>query len=196
MSEKKPLLNERIRIIEDALKHTSAENTGAAYYYILWGCCLFLFFLLQFLGRSNPSQPVAQAVSLSWMVFPLGGLLSYLHNRKDKKEEKIVPLYERFYTFVWGGVGLALGAVSACSLFKFPEFYIITTALLFGLASFITGGVTKFRPSVIGGAICIVCAAIAIDLPIDIKCLAGAAGMLSACIVPGVLMKKSQTSNV
>lgn len=188
---------DRISIIEDAIRKAKQEKTGAAFYYILWGTVLSLFAFMSYLALSLPSPGVQHLHSFAWIVFPLGGLLSFLKTRKDDQTEKVKPMNERLYLIVWGGVSLCLGTLTVFGMLAGQIHFLLPTVLIiFGFASFLTGGITRFRPSLIGGALCIICAGITMVLPLALQFLIGAIAMLFSNVIPGILMNKMQAVDV
>lgn len=189
--------NDSISIIEQAIMKAKREKTGAAFYYILWGSILFLYGLINYLVLSFPSNTMKTVLSFSWFLFPVGGLLSFLQTKKTDKIEKVKPINENLYMVVWGGVGLCFAVITIFGLMTGHFSFILPTVLLLlGFASFITGGVTRFRPSIIGGALCIICAGVTMVLPLALQFLIGAIAMLIANVVPGILMKKTMVVDV
>jgi uncharacterized protein with PQ loop repeat len=83
-------------------------------------------------------------------------------------------------------------------------FYNYQTALfltLYGLPTFITGGIMKFKPMLFGGIFCWVCALISLYTPGTTDLLLMAASALFAWLIPGILInrncrKKRQATHV
>jgi hypothetical protein len=187
--------SDSLATIEKAFRQANGQKTGAAFYYILWGGLLFIYFILQFFALRYPDKATALK-SAAWVVFPIGGLLSFVRSKRDDKKDNFVPLIEKVYTFAWGGVGLALGIMALFGVFLKTDLYSTIIILLFGLASFITGGVIKFMPSIAGSIICMICAGFSLAFPLDVRFLLAAIGMLSACLIPGIFMTRSKAKNV
>jgi hypothetical protein len=180
-----------ISIIEDAMRKAQHEKTGARFYLVLWGTLIVVYALANFTFLRFPSVGTSTLASLSWIVFPLGGLLSFLRTRRDDRTETTKPLNDSLYMYAWGGTGLCLGAVTFFAFtFGSPAVVPPVLLLIFGFAAFVTGGVTRFYPSLAGGTVCVIAGAAAFVLPLEYQLLAGSAGILAATVVPGLLMKK------
>ena len=130
------------------------------------------------------------------ILYALGGLLSFLQSRKDDKNESIVPLNEKVYTYGWIGASIGIGVISISlgHLSNFIELFCISILLIFGVVNFIIGGVTKFKPLIIGGVLTML---LIITIPlctIDYKFLITAAGVVFSCLIPGLMMKYTQAN--
>lgn len=177
-----------IEIINQAIGNAKQERTEASYYLLLWGILIFIFFAANFTGYKWLPLYQNQIESLSFLVYPIGGVLSFIHSKRVDKTETVKFFNDRLFMFVWGGVGLCLGVWTLVTQSEALNSYISILILMFGFASFITGGVTGFPPSLAGGVVCIICAAISEIASIEMQFLCGAAGMVSAMIIPGLLL--------
>jgi hypothetical protein len=72
--------------------------------------------------------------------------------------------------------------------------------LLYGIPTFITGGVFKFRPMIFGGIICWVLAMVSMYTGVETDMLLMAACGLFAWLIPGIILwrrhKKQQACHV
>lgn len=187
MQKEKMTPEESLNIIGQAINTAHKETTGAAYYLILWGALLTFFFLIHFIHAFGNTGD--WLMNLGWLVFPVGGLLSWWHTRKTDAVEKTKPVYDSVYLYAWGGVALCLGIVSLVTSVKGPgNVYIFVLLLLFSLAAFITGGVSKFYPSLAGGVAGIVLSALILITKTPYHYLCAAAGIVVACLLPGLLL--------
>lgn len=178
-----------IKTIEEALKLARAERTGAFFYYILWGVLLFIHFALQYGKIRYPEIDGGLLNTLIWIVFPVGGLLSFLRSKKDDRAEKMSSLYEKVYLFAFSGFALAYGVIFIVSAPLRSFLHIALFPLLLGLAVFVPGGITKHKPSIIAGVIGIICTGISLNVSLEIKYLLAALSSFITCVVPGYLMK-------
>lgn len=183
--------NDSIKTIEEALQQAKAEKTGASFYYLLWGLILVIHYLLRYVEIKLPETRSVLLETLIWGVFPVGGLLSYLKSKKDERAEKVLSLYEKVYLFAFIGFALAYGVMFFASAITEPALQVTLCSLLLGMTVFIVGGITRHTISVIGGILAIICAGISLNVSLDIKYLLAALSSLTSCVIPGLLMKKS-----
>lgn len=184
-----------ISVIENTLKQSLSQKTGASNYYIIWGTVIFLYFMgyyITFQFQNETSKSIANSLST---LFAVGGVLSFLQSRKDDKKETSVPLNEKIYTYAWIGASIGLATLVMGNLSHFLELFCTGIVLIFGLVNFIIGGITKFTPLIIGGAISMLLTVLIPNVSIEYKFLVSAIGVLSSCLIPGLFMKKT-TANV
>ena len=112
---------ESISIIENSLKHSSKQNTGASNYYIIWGFILFAYYFVQFLNLHFKTTTTGLIANNSTLLFPLGGLLSFLQSRKDDNAETVIPLMEKIYTYGWIAASIGLAVLSFAYFENFIE---------------------------------------------------------------------------
>jgi hypothetical protein len=192
-NQEKLTTEDSIAIIEQSLKQSSSQKTGASNYYIIWGLVLFAFLMGNFMAFHFPNDMTKSIANALPNLFAVGGLLSFLQSRKDNKVETVVPLNEKIYMYSWIAASIGLGVICIVNLRNMPEGYCLGILLIFGLVNFIIGGVTKFKPLLIGGAISMILAAFIPILTMDYKFLITAIGVLSSCLVPGLIMKYTKS---
>ncbi len=187
---------EQISIIESSLKHSSKQKTGASNYYIIWGSILPASFLVQFLHVHFRTDFTALLADISLSFYALGGLLSFLQSRKDDKNETIVPLNEKVYKYAWIGASIGIGVMCISEGYSsnFIELFCIIILLIFGLINFIIGGVTNFKPLIIGGFLSMLLIILIPLSSIDYKFLITAIGVLLNCLIPGLMMKYTRAN--
>lgn len=191
MENKNLTAEEQLAIIESTLKHSSNQKTGASNYYIIWGTTLSLVFMLQFLNASFPSSTTATLAKYSGSLYALGGLLSFLQSRKDAKKETIVPINEKIYAFSWIGasIGIAVISIGLGQLDNFMQLFCVAILLIFGLINFVIGGVTKFKPLLVGGLLSMVLVILIPLSAIENQWLITSIGVMVSCLIPGLMMK-------
>jgi hypothetical protein len=192
MNQEKLTTEDSISIIEQSLKQAANQKTGAANYYIIWGTLLFIVLIGNFFVIRFPSDLSASIANALPMLFAVGGILSFLQSRKDDKNETVVPLNEKLYMYAWVGASIGLGAICFSNPSDILNGFCLGILLMFGVVNFIIGGMTKFYPLIIGGALSMVLAVFIPHVTMDYKLLLTAIGILSTCLIPGLLMKNTK----
>ena len=171
----------------DTAKNQFSEN---GHLYLLWGwvvlvCSIAQFFLLTIFHY--------QYHYLVWMLTWVAFIYQMIYLAKEKKREKVKTYTDRIIGFVWiaffimmilfGGL---FGAVLGESYYKMisPGFL-----ALYGMPTFLSGIILRFKPLIIGGISCWVLSLIALYVPYDYQLLLLPAAMIVAWIVPGYLMR-------
>lgn len=185
---------ESISIIENSLKHSSKQNTGASNYYIIWGFILFAYYFVQFLNLHFKTTTTGLIANNSTLLFPLGGLLSFLQSRKDDNAETVIPLMEKVYTYGWIAASIGLAVLSFAYFENFIEILCFGVLLIFGLVNFIIGGVIGFKPLIIGGVLSMLLCILSVYCDLEYKFLITAIGVIFSCAIPGIMMKSSKSN--
>ncbi|GAE66772.1 hypothetical protein SAMN05421692_3123 [Chryseobacterium indologenes] len=173
-------------IIQNAISQTRFEKTDAYFYLINWGIILFIYFFLHYLG--GKFEFFKMLLGFSTLLFLIGAMISIWHSKRMNKKEIVKPVNDSLFMYTWGGIGLCIGLWMINYKIFDQSLYLGLLMLLFGLASFITGGVTKFRLSVICGVLTMIISAVIPLLNFSNQFLATCIGIMLSCIIPGFAM--------
>lgn len=182
---------EHLALIENSLRKASSQKTGASNYYIIWGCTLAAYFVCQFLHAHFRVPATAILANISMYFFAVGGLLSFFQSKKDDRTETLVPLHEKVYTYAWIGASIGLAVLCIAFLSNFVQMICVGVSLVFGLVNFIIGGITRFKPLLIGGTISMLCCIFITHIPLQYQLLTAAFAVVANCLVPGIIMKST-----
>ncbi len=179
-------LNEQksLQLIEDMIKKAKDQYSDNGFLYLLWGWLVLLASLSHyFLLQSEADKPY-----LAWLLMPLGGVISAVYAMQAQKKS-----YHKTYTddvmkYTWMAFLFTLGIV-LFSMNKLQEYTYPMVILLYGIPTFISGGVLKFKPLIIGGSLCWILSILSMFQPFEYQLLLLAASVLSAYIIPGHLLR-------
>jgi hypothetical protein len=177
-----------IEIIESMLNEGRKSLHRNSFYYILWGLLMAPAGILEsFLHGS---------VQNSWMVWPIagivGGIISFFYGRKESQKSGANTAVDRITVYTWGAFGFSLLFVIAFSLIQ--GFSPHTLVLLIAAsATFISGGVLRFRPFVYGG-IAIAVGAILCGFFVESAYEGYVFGfsLIAGYVIPGFTLRKSE----
>jgi hypothetical protein len=185
---------EGISIIEKSLKQSSNQKTGAFNYYIIWGSILFLYYILQFFAFYFKNETCLTIANLSNLLFLIGGIMSFLQSKRDAKRELRIPINEKIYKTGWIAASIGLAVFTISNLKNLQEMLFIGVLLIFGLVNLMIGSLLNFKPLIIGALFSLLLTILIPIVTIEFKFLTTAIGILSSCLIPGLLMKKSNAN--
>ncbi len=190
--------NANMKIIEDMMYTARKEVKDNGAFFLLWGWLVFIAAIgqvvIHWLGLDK-AYPLSSNVSIdmgsiTWMILmPLGGILSIIISRKQSKTEKVKTWFDDVMKYLWIAFGAVLFIVLFAMGYLNVNLYPIVIAL-YGLGLFVTGGILKFRPLVIGGIICWTLAMVALFVSNENATICLALSVLIGYIVPGYILKK------
>lgn len=179
-----------LKLIQEMLQVAKRSFWRMSYYFLMWGWLLAVAAVLSFaLGQLDGYR------HLAWIGWPVvgivGGVLSYLYGRKQAANAAAESYMDKVFAYIWGGFMATLVVYIAASLFlkRDPGPGII---ILTGLPTFATGGVLKFKPLLVGGALFWALGLLAHILPPAYASLVFFAALLVGYLVPGYLLKRAE----
>jgi hypothetical protein len=184
---------ESLRIIEQMINKAKSHFSEDGHLYLLWGWVIFVCSIAQFVLQH------IYKVSWHWTVWLVSWVvIAYqIYYLRNKRKHRTVKTYtDSIIGVVWLAFAITLILVVAVlgNIFqsKGINFFIMVNPILlvlYGIPSFISGFILKFRPLWIGGISCWVLSIISALLPADYQVLMLAPAMMFAWILPGYLLR-------
>lgn len=185
-TEKNLSEKESLQLITEMIGKAKSSYHSNGTSAILWGaviffCSVFNFIQLQF------DLPIN--FDIWWLMFIalIPQLIWVLRNRKKKS---FVSYEETSLSFVWWAFGAAILMMMFFNFYYKPSHSISIYLILFGLPTFITGGMFRFRPMIMGGVICWILFAISLKYDAKTGLLLMAIAALFAWLIPGIILRK------
>jgi hypothetical protein len=115
-----------------------------------------------------------------------------LRTRKHKRDSRVKTYVDRFISNIWIAVsaGILISLVAAATAVGYQVAYpfLIT---LFGIGTYMSGVIFKFRPLMIGGILNWLIALTAFYVGFEIQLLLLALSMVVSYLIPGYMVKAS-----
>jgi hypothetical protein len=172
-------------MIETAKDHLS-EN---GHLYLLWGwvvliCSLTEFILIQ-LGFTNHGAV--------WFLTWLALIYQFIYLRKQHGKEKVRTYAGSMIGFVWLAFLILMVLMTFLLLHgnekaNYQLFYPVFLAL-YGMPTFLSGALLKFRPLIAGGIGCWLLSVLSVYILPEYQLLLISTAMIIAWIVPGYLLR-------
>ncbi len=187
-----------LRLINEMISKAKSSyvTTGAAS--MVWGalivfCSLSTWFQIHF---NNFFVVDIWSLTLVAVVFQV------YFSVKERKQRKFVSHDETITTYVWSAFGICIFLLSFYNS-KFGNSGQSVSSLfmlLYGIPTFITGGVYRYKPMIVGGIICWGLCIISMFTDSATDMLLMAASGLFAWLIPGIILwrryQKKRVANV
>ena len=176
-----------LQLIESMINKAKNNFSESGTVYLLWGIVVFVCSMVQFVAIHFYNNQNAYYIwFLTWLVV----IYQVIFLSRKAKKEKAKTYTADILKYVW--------ICFAASMFLFifilqyqKAYYSINPAILvlYGLPTFLSGVILKFRPLIIGGIACWLLSFGSVFVPYDYQLLFICAAVLFAWIIPGYLLR-------
>lgn len=184
MQEKDISPQESLDIIKAMINKTQKQFNDDSFYYMMWGWLVFVASITHFILM----QLNIQEAYYAWILMPIGGIVSALYGMKSSNKEKVKTHLSTSMSYLWCAMVVSMMLVLFMSVRLESNTYPILI-LIYGIGTFVSGGLLSFRPFIIGGVICFILSIGSFFVSFQIQLLFIAVAMLASYIIPGHLLK-------
>jgi hypothetical protein len=189
MQEENITQQQSLAIIESMINKAKNQFSENGFAYLLWGWVILFCSVPQFVLQYFFDYP---GYSLVWMLTWLAAVVQVIYSVKKGKRRIVKTYTDEIARYVWLVfiIIMMLAGTLIVRLLQPQQYYISTIIILilYGMPTFLSGIILKFRPLVTGGICCWVLSVIAGFLPKDFIVLMLAAAVIIAWIIPGYLL--------
>ena len=182
---------ESLILIQKMIENSKDRLGESSFFYLLWGWLVFFsslaHFVLLFAGFKYPYLP--------WPVMMFaGGITAGIAGYRMKSKTRVKTYLETTLKYLWISFTITLFIILFCAgLGKISwEISNILIIALYGLGTFASGGIIKFKPLIIGGIASWVIAAISLFIAPEYTLLSIAVSIVIAYLIPGYMLKSKE----
>ena len=181
---------ESIRIIQNMINKAKNQFSENGFMYLLWGwavlvCSVAEFILLHYIKYEQHYL----VWTLVWLVL----IYQIFYLRKKYKTRTVGTYTEDIIKYVWicfaivmFMMGFVLGRLLGAEYYKYINPVLL---VVYGIPTFLSGIILRFRPLVIGGICCWLLSILATFSGYDYQLLFLSAAVILAWIIPGYLLR-------
>lgn len=175
-----------LRVIQEMIAHAKKDVQNDRFYYLIWGWLTLLaslgHFILLKVGYAYPY--------LVWSLMLLGTVATVLRSRQHQKTKRVKTYVDRFISHLWIAIsaGIVISLVAGATVVGYQVVYPFLI-MLFGIGTFMSGTLFRFRPLMIGGVINWMIALTALYVSFDLQLLLLALSVTLSYLVPGYMIK-------
>jgi FtsH-binding integral membrane protein len=180
-----------LQIIESMVRKAKNQFSENGHLYLLWGwtvffCSLTEFILINYVHYSHHY--------IVWFVTWIVIIYQLVYLRKKRKRKTVRTYTDEIIGFVWlvFFILMVLFGFFAARQDEAAGNAMINTAFLalYGMPTFLSGIILRFRPLVVGGICCWVLSVASTLIPLQYDLLLISLAMIAAWIIPGYLLRK------
>ena len=188
MEDKKISAQESLQLIEGMIQKAQNKFVENGTLYLLWGwvvlfCAITQYILIIYTNYSKPEI----VWSLTWLVV----IFQIFYLSKQEKNKTVKTYTDELIGYVWmvfGFTMLIVGFILGKNN-SWTSLYPIIIGL-YGMPTFLSGAIMKFKPLKIGAICCWFLAIFAVFVPLQYSLLLIAVAVIVAWIVLGYLLRK------
>jgi len=175
-----------LEVIQTMINTARNQFSENGHLYLLWGWVVLVCSLAQFVLMNYVKYEYHYMV---WMLTWLAFIYQFIYLYRNKRKEKVRTYADSLIGFVWTAFiilmflfGFLIAREAGDNSYKFmgPAFL-----ALYGMPTFLSGVILKFRPLVIGGVACWLLCIATTYIPHEYQLLMLALAMIIAWIIPG-----------
>ncbi len=191
MTDEKFSAEQSLQVIQSMIEKAKNQFSENGQLYLLWGWLVFVCSVTQFVLLKFVKY---EKHYLVWLACWLAVIYQFVYLRKKNKQVKVRTYADHIIGYVWLTffilmmlIGFLLGHTGGNEYYKIfsPAFL-----ALYGMPTFLSGILLRFRPLVIGGIGCWALSVLAHFVPYDYQLLLLSAAMVIAWIIPGYILRK------
>jgi len=189
MEEKNITTEEGFAIIGQMIDKARHKLADESFYFIFWGwliafCATFNYVVLKTTGST--------LAYVCWTFLPpVGAIVSVIYGIRQKKSKKVTTYLDAYLGYVWGAFIISLVITLAFMPIHGIKHSYFFLMILYGITSFTTGGLLRFRPLIVGSLFSFAFAALSVFLSLTDQYLCIALSLICSHIVPGHLLHRA-----
>jgi hypothetical protein len=176
-----------LQLIRTMIDRTKQDMSNNGIYFLVWGWLTFLACVGQFILKRLVHYEQHYQV---WWLMIIGVAFSIYQSLKQKRSQRVKTYVGESMKFLWIGMGISYFVLSMVitsvgwNTSVFPFFI-----MLYGLGTFISGCILRFRPLIIGGEFAWGLAIGSAYMEYDYQILCAAAAILGSYIIPAYILR-------
>jgi hypothetical protein len=182
--------NEKLNVIYDMIENSKTQIRENGFFYLLWGWLVLVASLTHFtLMRMDIFYSF-----LAWpVIMTIGMVISVVAGIRMGRKAGYRTHIDTAVIYLWYGFFFTLLVILAFAIRGKITWEIANAIIIsmYGLGTFVSGGILKFKPLIIGGICCWIISLGVFFIPGEYTLLLVAGSIIIAYLIPGYLLRKS-----
>lgn len=183
-----------LRVIHEMIENSKAKISDNGFFYLLWGWLVLIASISNFILLKIGFEQ-------AWLPWPIlmigGGVISGIAVYRIGKKAKVITFFDKAIIYLWYGFVVTLIIILVTANFGRMSWTVTNTLIiaLYGLGTFVSGGILKFRPLIFGGVFCWIISLVTLFIPELYSLLMVALSIIVAYLIPGYMLKAREKNH-
>ena len=180
----------QLAVIEEMIAQSKLNISEGSIFYQLWGWLVLIAAVVNYVLLMYTNY---EYHFIAWpILMTVGGIISGFIGSRMEKRSGVKTYVDRAITYLWSAFTISLIAILVTMVKYGAEVVYPIVIILYGLGTFVSGGILKFKPLIWGGVLCWILGSIAVYMSFSNQLLILIAAILGSYIIPGYLLSKSK----
>jgi hypothetical protein len=185
-----------LKIIAEAIENAKSNFKDNGFFYLLWGWLVLCASLLEYGLLQFTSTPY------HWLGWPImmtvGGIVSGVYGYRLGKKATVKTIIDTSMIYLWSGFLISLLIIIVIGIINHTSWLMLNPLIivLYGLGTFVSGGILKFKPLIVGGILAWLIAIVTFFTKSEVQLLLMAAAIIVSYLVPGYMLKHRNDNHV
>lgn len=185
-----------LRIISEAIENAKSNLQDNGFFYLLWGWLVLGASLIEYgllMFSSTPYHWIGWPVLMT-----IGGIVSGIYGYRLGKRTKVRTYVDMSMIYIWYGFIISIMILLFAAALTEFSFTLINPIIIvfYSLGTFVSGGILKFKPLVIGAIFSWVIAFVAFIVRDETQLLLMALAIVVSYLIPGYMLKYRNKNHV
>jgi hypothetical protein len=178
--------SESMNIINGMINNAKNKLADDGFQFIFWGWLVAAAAMIHYVSF----QLQIWGGQLVWpILMPLGGIVSAVYGRKQDKKQKVTTYIDVYLGYVWKAFGICLFIALGMMYWNGIKSTYFFLMLLYGLTTFISGGMLKFKPLMWGSMVSFSMAIVSVFLTDVDQLFCISIALVGSHIIPGHMLR-------
>ena len=185
MEDKELSGSESLQLIRDMIGEAKSSYISKGSASMVWGALITLCSLTTWV-QVHYNFSIGFDI---WLLLIVALVVQIFFNVKESKSRNFTSRVHKSVGYVWTTFGICIFMISFyCNTVPNVQHSIFLYLLLYGMPTFITGGIFNYKPMIIGGVVCWILAIISVYTSGEINLLLMAVSGIVAWLIPGFIL--------
>jgi hypothetical protein len=182
---------ESLALINTMINTAKNRLADDGFYFIFWGWLVMASAMINYIAVKTG---VEEGYWVWAILMPLGGIVSAVYGFRQQKKETVKTYIDTYLGYLWGGFGIALVLTLVFGPMHGIKHTYFFLMLLYGLATFVSGGLLNFKPLIYGSLFSFAFAVLSVFMGELDQLICISAALLFSYIIPGHLLRSKYKS--